>query len=89
MTGELTAGRADVILTQLTATSYREEFADQSFAIVDAKMALMVHADTLRPQGVQACASHIAPLPMACFSSSACQDIFCTSLHHSGYLDCH
>ncbi|CAK0787222.1 hypothetical protein CVIRNUC_010438 [Coccomyxa viridis] len=50
MTGELTAGRADVILTQLTATSYREEFADQSFAILDAKMALMVHADTLRPQ---------------------------------------
>ena len=49
--GELTSRRADIALTQLTATSYREASVDQTFSVIDARMALMVHADTLRPTG--------------------------------------
>ena len=63
-------------------------FVYQSFAVLDAKMALMVHADTLRPKGKQACHTQGAPLPMTCFSGDGFQDICCPGLHHISNLEC-
>ncbi|CAL5221908.1 g4177 [Coccomyxa viridis] len=47
--GEVVSGRADIAVSQVTASATRLGYVDQSVAFVDAPMGLLAHASTERP----------------------------------------
>ncbi len=49
--GEVVSGRADIAVSQVTASATRLGYVDQSVAFVDAPMGLLAHASTERPIG--------------------------------------
>ena len=50
--GEVVSGRADIAVSQLTASATRLGYVDQSAAFVDSPMGLLAHASTERPVGM-------------------------------------
>ena len=49
--GEVVSGRADIAVSQITASATRFGYVDQSVAFIDAPMGLLAHASTERPVG--------------------------------------
>ena len=49
--GEVTNGRADIAVSQITASATRLGAIDQSIAFIDAPMGLLAQASTVRPVG--------------------------------------